>query len=274
MNALALTGAFAGPFTVANNNYTTITQTATGQIYYVEPWGNYGSQLTLGRAGQAGRVDFKRGTDGQLLSWAGISGALGANVFAVNHTGGSALLLLNAADPGGALSLQINGTEVIGANASGATVTGTALVTGAAHIAGGARLDGGNTTVGNATQPNPALAIQGAAAGQRMLQFLSGSAVRWTVEANATGEGGSDAGSDFVIISSHDNGSAFQTPFKITRSTGAIQTQALSCTTFGLSSGGGQAGRQIVTGAKGGNAALASLLTALAAFGLITDSTS
>jgi hypothetical protein len=32
--------------------------------------------------------------------------------------------------------------------------------------------------------------------------------------------------------------------------------------------------RQTITGSRGGNAALASLLTALAAFGLITDSSS
>ena len=212
--------------------------------------------------------------NGQLLSLGrDIKRGWSQDTFGINHIGGNALLFLNAGDTAGTLSLQVNGTEVIGANAAGATVTGTALVTGVAHFAAGARLDGGNSTVGNATQVNPSFSIQGAAASQRMLQFISGSATRWTVEANGTAEGGSDAGSDFVIISCHDNGSAFQTPFKITRSTGAIQTQALSCSTFGLSASGGQAARQTVTGAKGSNAALASLLTALAAFGLITDST-
>ena len=37
MNTLSMTGAFTGPFVCANNNYTTITQTATGQINYIEP---------------------------------------------------------------------------------------------------------------------------------------------------------------------------------------------------------------------------------------------
>jgi Pectate lyase superfamily protein len=58
-----------------------------------------------------------------------------------------------------------------------------------------------------------------------------------------------------------------------TKGAGQVFAQILKCSDFGLNIAT-PVGRQTVTGSRGGNAALASLLTALAAFGLITDSTS
>ena len=139
MNAGVFSGVFTGPFVVANNIYTTITQTATGLINYAEPFGNYGSQLTLGKAGQSGRVNFARGTDGQAFGWVGISGAVGAQILTLNNPVGTPIVALDAANSGGVVSFRVNGAEYGRVDANG---TGLAKITTAATApgAGQARL--------------------------------------------------------------------------------------------------------------------------------------
>lgn len=118
VNTLQVTGAFTGAFTVAGNAYANITQTATGTVYYAEPQGNYGSQLTVGKTGQGGRVDFRRGQDGAATAWIGMSGATLPHVEIAN-TSGTSNIRLNATL---ANVFMISGTEVSRVDAMGHTI--------------------------------------------------------------------------------------------------------------------------------------------------------
>ncbi len=93
---------------------------------------------------------------------------------------------------------------------------------------------------------------------------------RWFVGANAAAESGGNAGSDYVITAASDAGSPLFFPLTITRATGAVKL----ANGISLWNETPPASKPVVTGSRGGNAALASLLTALASYGLITDSSS
>jgi hypothetical protein len=113
------------------------------------------------------------------------------------------------------------------------------------------------------------LAINAAAGNNRNITFQTAGLPRWNVFLTNAAEGGSNAGSDFWITRYTDAGGVLDTPFKITRSTGGVSlTQGVGF--FGTAP---PAAKPTVSGAKGSNAALASLLTALAAYGLVTDTT-
>lgn len=139
VNTLSFTGVFAGQFIAAHNQATTFVQTATGPINYVEPYGNYGNQAWLGRAGQAGRMDFRRGADGALAGWVGFPSAGVNNPLTIHQGGGSAIVALDASDAAGVVSFRINGVELGRVDANG---TGLAKITTAATApgAGQARL--------------------------------------------------------------------------------------------------------------------------------------
>jgi hypothetical protein len=124
LNTLSLTGVFTGSggFICANNQVSTFTQTATGTVAYSEPRGNYGSQLRLGRAGQAGRADFMRAADGASAAWVGFSGATSTD-FGVAVTPGSPVLFLDARNTGGTVSLRTNSVERFWVTDTAATVT-------------------------------------------------------------------------------------------------------------------------------------------------------
>lgn len=113
--------------------------------------------------------------------------------------------------------------------------------------------------------------IQAAAGAQRSLAYYTGSTPRWAATVGGA-EGGSNAGGDFTLANYTDAGGLIGLPLTITRSTGRALFTNLRADLFGLAISV-PIGRQTITGSRGGNAALASLLTALAAFGLITDST-
>ncbi len=83
----------------------------------------------------------------------------------------------------------------------------------------------GNVGIGTASPAqkldvNGNMQIRGAAASSRALYYTTAGSKRWDLSANATAEGGSNAGSDFVINSYKDDGTALATPLTITRSTG------------------------------------------------------
>lgn len=115
---------------------------------------------------------------------------------------------------------------------------------------------------------------------QRTIAFQTTGTTRWSVYANSTSEGGSNTGSDFYVSRYSDTGSLLGSPISIVRSTGVVTIgpgglQTTGACTFGAVGfhGAAPVGPQTITGAKGGNAALGSLLTALANTGLITDGT-
>src|SRR5262249_22831300 len=63
--------------------------------------------------------------------------------------------------------------------------------------------------------------IEGAAGTSREIQFTTGAtSERWVLATNSTAEGGSNAGSNFVLKSYKDDGTALGTPLTITRSNG------------------------------------------------------
>ena len=114
----------------------------------------------------------------------------------------------------------------------------------------------------------------GAATSWRVFSWLTAGKSRWQMMAHGgDGEGGSNTGSDFALYALADDGSTNPVAggaaaLYITRATGAVTHGA----GIGVFNHAPPATRPTVTGAKGSNAALASLLTALAA-SLVTDST-
>lgn len=84
----------------------------------------------------------------------------------------------------------------------------------------------GNTTISGTAQVAGETKVTGAAAALRGYSFRTSGTLRWLAAEDATAEGGSNAGSDFVIRRYNDAGSLLGTAFTITRSTGAIATEA------------------------------------------------
>lgn len=108
----------------------------------------------------------------------------------------------------------------------------------------------------------------------KYVYFVDAGERRWSVGATGDTKGGSNTGQDFAVKSYDDNGDPFQECLHLFRANG----NWLFGTMVQLNGGVGFNGtspiaKPTVTGSRGGNAALASLLTALANYGLITDST-
>jgi hypothetical protein len=95
---------------------------------------------------------------------------------------------------------------------------------------------------------------------------------QWIFGTNAA-ETGANAGTNFLLYRYDDTGNVLGTPaLTITRSNGEFFVDRLKMNTFGLNIAT-PVGRQTVTGSRASGAALVSLLNAMAAFGLILDST-
>lgn len=131
------------------------------------------------------------------------------------------------------------------------------------------------------TATAPEAIITGTAGNNRVLRYRSGANERWAIYTNTTAESGSSAGSDLQIAGYTDGGSP--TNFvTITRSTGRVLLSGELEIDGALNHDGSTVGfygtapavKPTVTGSRGSNAALASLLTALAGLGLLTDSSS
>jgi hypothetical protein len=132
----------------------------------------------------------------------------------------------------------------------------------------------GSSTFGTNAGGTLNVDFNSAAGNARTLRFNTASSQRWTIVANATAETGANLGSDFIIGRWADNGTSLGTAFTINRNTGNVTiASALRVNgTIGFNNTAPVA-KPTVSGAKGSNAALGSLLTALAAYGLVTDST-
>ncbi|MEZ5119656.1 MAG: cellulase family glycosylhydrolase [Candidatus Nanopelagicales bacterium] len=121
------------------------------------------------------------------------------------------------------------------------------------------------------------LTISGDVETERLLRIQTSGEDRWTVGANANAETGSDAGSDFVIARYDDDGAWVDNPLDVGRADGGVSVNSLWVRDGGEISNVSAinvrtAVRPTITGSAGGNAALASLLTALETLGLIYDS--
>ena len=97
------------------------------------------------------------------------------------------------------------------------TASGNVFTVSDTGVAGVKSLDV-TTTGGSQTL----LTINGDAATARRIQLGTGGVGRWFIQANATAEGGANAGSDFEIVRRADDGSNAGTPVSIKRSTGVV----------------------------------------------------
>jgi hypothetical protein len=86
-------------------------------------------------------------------------------------------------------------------------------------------------TVGDGTSTAYAY-LNGAAGSTRQIRYLTNGTRRWTAEADGAAEGGSDAGSKYVITAYTDAGAAVDSPLSITRAAGGAITLArpVTCT--------------------------------------------
>lgn len=98
---------------------------------------------------------------------------------------------------------------------------------------------------------------------------------RWSMLlGDATAEVGGNSGCDFYITRFDDTGNPIDAPLSVLRATGQVNvTNALMVGGDVGFHGATPMAKPPVTGAKAGNAALASLLAVLVSYGLITDST-
>jgi hypothetical protein len=92
---------------------------------------------------------------------------------------------------------------------------------------------------------------------------------RWQLRANGTAESGGNAGSDLELVARDDTGANIGTVITFTRSNRAIGLGSGPLGFYGATPGA----KPTITGSKGANAALTSLLSALATLGLLTDTT-
>ena len=114
-----------------------------------------------------------------------------------------------------------------------------------------------------------AIRLSGAGGDYRLMSFETAGSVRVRFGLDNAAEGGGNTGSNWVVATYDNTGAPLGNALSIARATGSV--------TFvhGISAWNATppASKPTVSGAKGSNAALASLLTALAAYGLVTDST-
>lgn len=128
-----------------------------------------------------------------------------------------------------------------------------------------------------ATGAQNAIAYIGANAGyEKTFAFRTGTEIRWTIGANSATESGSNNGSDFAVAAFDDDGAFLFFAAQFIRASGmtVIEKDFWHRGTNAGFYNTSPAAKQTVTGSRGGNAALASLLTALATIGLITNSSS
>ena len=130
--------------------------------------------------------------------------------------------------------------------------------------------------VGASNNPNNLLiAINSAVQTKSGLAWLQGGSLRWEMTLDGYPETGGNAGGNFAIYNYADKGAWIGTPIAVSRATGQLFLSGGLSVTGGLIgfNGSSPVAKPTITGSRGGNAALASLLMALASYGLVTDST-
>jgi hypothetical protein len=185
----------------ASTNPLNMTRTSAAFSVPVTMLTTYGSQLKLGAAAQAGRVDFARGDDGSFLGWVGMATAVSRDVGMANGSG-NPVVFLDAANTGGRVSLRVNAAERL------------------------AVVDGGVVLGSNTGSVPFIVGINAAINTVRRFQFQSAGVVRFEMilANNETGSG--NVGADFRIGRYDDAGTLLGNPVLINRSTGAITFDA------------------------------------------------
>lgn len=137
-------------------------------------------------------------------------------------------------------------------------------------IRGGLKTFVAGLRVGSSGVSGISVRLSAAAASSRAVQFETDSTARWLVKADGAAESGSNNGSNLVFEPMSDAGTSLGAAVTIIRATQGFRHENKPLGFFGNT----PVAKPTVSGAKGGNAALGSLITALTSLGLITDSTS
>jgi len=255
--------------------------------------------------GAGNYLQYYTATDGPRLRY--MAGA--TEVFSFTDTGTLSLGMTAV----GNIAIQIGGSRGAGLSTAVATLTGAALrlnteqfisftsadsrtlkftATGGNHLsyAAGANellslTDTVLLTLGYSTA-NPALIINGNASTNKQIRWQSNGLLRWAMGL-VNNESTGNAGSNFLLQSYDDTGASLMANvLTVTRSSGlATFGGALTVTgaatlssslrvngTVGFNNTAPVA-KPTVSGAKGSNAALASVIAALVSYGLVTDTT-
>lgn len=89
---------------------------------------------------------------------------------------------------------------------------------------GNANFDGGSVAIGTNAGTTGAIALNTAAGNARGFQIQTAGNLRWNLQATATAEGGSDAGSNFALTAYTDAGASIDSPINITRASAGGMT--------------------------------------------------
>lgn len=187
-------------------------------------------------------------------------------------------LPLSGGTVSGATTFSSAGTALSVTN--NASVSGTLNVHGAGNalnvdnqITCGSVASNGLVVAGTTGGTSSQVTLQTTAGNSRTINFNTGSSPRWRITADNGAESGGNAGTSLVVQRFDDSGTSLGTPVFWTRSTGQTNiASGLAVTGNTGFNGATPIAKPTVTGSKGANAALASLLSALASYGLITDS--
>ena len=127
----------------------------------------------------------------------------------------------------------------------------------------------GDATIGQgAAGTSRTLTINGVAGQVGAINWQSGGLNRWILRKDSTAESGGNAGSDLVLVARDDAGNNIGNVVTFFRATRGVKFDSGPIGFYAAT----PAAKPTVTGSRGGNAALASLLTGLATLGLLTDS--
>lgn len=181
-------------------------------------------RLGLSTAAESGS---NAGGDFRITTFTDAGGVLGNPALQLTRASGN-LTLGGGVDAGfrldvvgagrfsGALTLS-SGGAFTGTFSGAHTYSGVVTFSSSLLATSGPILLGGNTAV------IPTLQINGAAASQRIIQFLTAGVLRWRIAANATAEGGANAGSDLDFTAYDDTGAVLGNPaVRIARATGML----------------------------------------------------
>lgn len=108
----------------------------------------------------------------------------------------------------------------------------------------------GNVTVPASLTAGNAVIVTGASGTNRLLEWTSGSSLRWQWRADSSPESGSDAGTNLKLMSFNDSGVNNFTPITVTRSTGAvtISNNSAASPSLTVTNSAGSPGVDIKTG--------------------------
>ncbi|MEX3688847.1 glycosyl hydrolase family 28-related protein [Paraburkholderia sp. BR14263] len=118
-----------------------------------------------------------------------------------------------------------------------------------------------------------ALSVNSVAGNVAEFSFRTAGSLRWTLARNNSAEGGGNAGSDLILSRYDDTGAVIDNPLWINRASGMVDIPKLSVQSIALFNGGLITAPVSITGSRGGNSAVASVINLLTRLNLAVDNT-